>query len=134
MSKDLIPVLKNDFLFDLMDPKSKLNRYVDRHFRSGGSVPASKSFGRTVDCLEFYDFHKTYEFVGTLIISNRINASYGIEGFVLTNKETSSAYFMLYSEFFDMARLVIINKGEVSGKWKIFKDGHAFSLRYLGEK
>jgi len=134
MAKDLIPVLKNDFLFDLMDPKSKLNYYVNKLFRSGGSVPASKSLGSSKDYPEFYDFHKTYEITATLIISNRINYSYGIEGFILKNKETGSAYFMLYREFFNMSNLVVINKGEITGKWKIVKDGHAFTLRYIGEK
>jgi hypothetical protein len=127
--KKYIPVLKDRALFDMLS-NTGLTRYLGA-FGAPGSVPPTVSYSMVNRYPDHYEIMEKLEFTATLKLIKLIEPRYASAGMIMENTESGARYFMLEEEYINMANQVISDRNQFTGQWQIFKEGHAFSLRWL---
>lgn len=130
MAKKLsIPVLRDDLLFDLIRGNNIL-RYL-KPFHIPGSIPPTLSYGMVNNHPELYHQMPSIVITGTLRFHGLSDVTYVGPGIVMTNVDTGAAYFMLPEAYEHMLNQAVSTRNQITGSWSVFKDGHAFSLRWI---
>jgi hypothetical protein len=127
--RNLIPVLKAQVLFSMLT-NTDLTNFL-KTFSAPGSIPPTNTYGGVSHYRKLYDFHHEYVISGTLKIATLVAPFHAGPGVVMENAQTGARYFMLPDEYKIMMDQVVSDHNCVQGSWSVFKQGHAFSLRWL---
>jgi hypothetical protein len=130
MAKTLqVPVVNDQSLFDVLQNRGPA-MYLDKNFRGPGSIPPSLNYGNVNSMPDMYDWTADPVITATLKVVGLTEVTYVGAGVILANADTGAGYFMLPAEFTAMMDQCVADRNRITGVWKVFKSGHAFSLRW----
>lgn len=122
-------MLAEQALFDMLK-NTGMSRRLGL-FGTPGSIPPTFGYGLVNQHPELYNLVSDPKIVATLKFVTLIDPTYVGPGAVMENTDTGARYFMLHEEYSAMMDQVVSDHNRIQGQWEVFKEGHAFSLRWI---